>query len=135
MLMKKFRLHFLCADQIEYDDLCVSVFVPLYDGYVGILSDHANMRAIMSGGELRIDTGEEIIEYAVTEGLLRVTGKDVYILAYSAEKPDEIDENRAEQAAERARMRLMRKQSELEYRQAQASLARAMNRLKVKHKI
>ncbi len=133
--MNKFRLHFLCADQTEYDDECVSVYVPLSDGYAGIFADHANMRAIIKGGELRIDTGEKIIEYAVTEGMIRITGKDVLILAYTAERPEEIDENRAARAAERARIRLQRKLSKLEYRQTQASLSRALNRLMIKHKI
>ena len=133
--MKKFRLRFLCADQIEYDDECVSVYVPLTDGYAGIFADHANMRAILNGGELRIDTGDRIIEYAVTEGMIRISDKEVLILAYSAEKPEEIDEKRAEQAVERARARLNRKLSNLEYRQTQASLSRALNRLMIKHKI
>ena len=132
--MKKFKLHFLCAEQNEYNGDCVSVIAPLEDGYVGIYADHANMRAIMTGGELRIDTGEEVMEYAVTEGLIRVQSPDVFILAYSAEKPDEIDERRAKDAAARALMRLKRQHSELEYRQSQADLSRALNRLKVKHK-
>ena len=52
-------------------------------------------------------------------------------MAFSAEKPDEIDENRAKEAAMRARMRLKRKMSNLEFRQNQAALSRAMARLKV----
>ena len=132
--MKKFRLRFLCADETEYDDECVSVYVPLTDGYAGIFADHANMRAILSGGELRIDTGDRIIEYAVTEGMIRVTGDEVLILAFNAERPEEIDEKRAEEAAQRARFRLKQKRSELEYRMDQAALSRALNRLKVKHK-
>jgi len=132
--MNRFRLRFLCADETEYEDECVSVYVPLVDGYAGIFAGHANMRAILKGGELRIDTGYQVIKYAVTEGLISVKNGEVLILAYSAEKPEEIDEQRALRAAERARRRLKRKHSELEYRQAQACLSRALNRLKVKQK-
>lgn len=130
--MKPFPLRFLCADESEYEGMAVSVHVPLMDGSAGILADHANMVAAMTGGELRIDTGEEVMEYAVTEGLIQIKNGDVLILAYSAEKPDEIDESRARQAAQRARARIKMKRSELEYRQAQADLARALTRLKVK---
>lgn len=132
--MKKFKLNFLCADESEYEDLCVSVNVPLLDGSAGIFADHANMVAAMTGGELRIDTGEEVIKYAVTQGLVQVKNGEVLILAFSAEKPEEIDEKRAQEAADRAQMRLKKKHSELEYRQAQADLARALTRLKVKQR-
>ena len=36
--MKKFKLHFLCAEQNEYNGDCVSVVAPLEDGYVGAVS-------------------------------------------------------------------------------------------------
>ena len=132
--MNKFRLRFLCADETEYDGECVSVYVPLTDGHAGIFAGHANMRAILDGGDMRIDTGDRVIEYAVTPGLISVTGGEVVILAYSAERPEEIDENRARAAEERARARLKKKQSDLEYHQTQAALSRALNRLKVIHK-
>ena len=132
--MKEFNLQFFCADENEYDGTCVGVTVPLWDGSAGILADHANMIAAIQPGELTINTGTEVIEYAVTDGLLEVKNGNVVILAFSAEKPDEIDEKRAQAAVERAEARLKRKMSQLEYRQTQAALARAMNRLKVKHR-
>ena len=132
--MKSFKLRFLCAEQIEYEGDCVSVVFPVEDGYVGILADHSNMITVMHDGELRINTGSEMLDYAVTDGLVQVKNGEMMILAFSAEKPDEIDEKRAEEAAIRARIRIKRKRSELEYRQAQADLSRALNRLKVKHR-
>ena len=106
--------------------------VPLTDGYMGIFANHADMVASMPGGEMRINTGEKIVDYAVTQGLVHIKNGEVTILAFSAERPEEIDENRAREAAVRARARLQKKRSELEYRQAQADLSRALNRLKVK---
>ena len=132
--MNTFRLRFVCADESEYDGQCVSVNVPLTDGSAGIFAGHANLVAAMPEGELRIDTGGEVIEYAVTEGLVKVENGEVLIMAYSAERPEEIDEKRARDAADRARLKLKKQRSELEYRQAQADLSRAMNRLKVKHR-
>ena len=130
--MKPFKLQFFCADEEEYDGDIVSLKVPLSDGSAGILADHANMISTIVNGELVIDTGSETIVYAVTEGLLEIRNGQVVILAFSAEKPDEIDENRAREAAERAAARLKRKMGALEYRQSQAALSRALNRLKVK---
>lgn len=44
----------------------------------------------------------------------------------------EIDANRARRAADRAREEMIQKRSIQEYRMAQANLARALNRLRVK---
>ncbi|MCF0229435.1 MAG: ATP synthase F1 subunit epsilon [Parasporobacterium sp.] len=132
--MKKFRLHFLCADECKFLGRCVSVTVPLLDGSAGIMAGHADMAAIMKDGLLKIDTGEDVLEYAVTDGLVKVEDGFVLILAFSAEKPEEIDEKRAQQAADRASRLIKRHKSELEYRQAQADLSRALNRIKVKHR-
>ncbi|MBQ9031736.1 MAG: ATP synthase F1 subunit epsilon [Parasporobacterium sp.] len=130
--MKTFTLRFLCADEKEYEGPCVSLKVPLSDGSAGILADHANMVAALVNGELTFDTGERQEIYAVSDGLLEIKNGEVTILAYSAERPNEIDENRAREAAERARARLRRRMSGLEYRQSQVALSRALNRLRVK---
>ena len=130
--MTPFKLRFLCAEEIEYEGECVYVSIPVDDGTAGIMAHHSNMITVMSGGELKIDTGKEVLNYAVTEGLVMVKNGEMTILAFSAEKPDEIDEKRAEEAAVRARIKLKRQHSELEYRLAQADLSRALNRLKVK---
>ena len=54
----------------------------------------------------------------------------VSLLTESAEKPEEIDVRRAEEAKERALEQLRQKQSIQEYYHSSASLARAMARLK-----
>lgn len=48
----------------------------------------------------------------------------------TAERPEEIDKVRAEEAKERAQEQLRQKQSIQEYYHSRASLARAMTRLK-----
>ena len=50
----------------------------------------------------------------------------------SAERPEEIDAIRAQRAADEAREAILQKRSAQEYRMAQANLARALNRLRVK---
>ena len=58
----------------------------------------------------------------------------VTLLVETAEKPEEIDVRRAEEAKQRAEERLRQKQSMVEYRTTQAALARALSRLKFKGK-
>ena len=66
----------------------------------------------------------------VSDGLVEVDHNKVDVLVYSAEKPEEIDKFRAEAALERAKEQLRTKQSIMEYHISQASLSRAMARLK-----
>ena len=56
------------------------------------------------------------------------------ILVDTCESPDEVDKRRAEEALERAKERLRQKQSLREYKMTQASMARALSRLKFKDK-
>ena len=55
------------------------------------------------------------------------------VLVDSAERPEEIDTNRAKRAEAKAREALLQKQSIQEYKFTQATLARAINRLRVSH--
>ena len=132
MADKTFNLKFYCADEVEYDGDCTYLQAHLCDGMIGIMAGHSNMIAILETGEMRIVTPNEEIRYAVTDGLLMIRDGNVKVLAFSAEKPEEIDEKRAQHALEVAKMELKRQKSGLEYRQAQADLSRALNRLKVK---
>ena len=56
----------------------------------------------------------------------------VLVLVDAAERPEDIDAIRARHKADEAREILLQKKSRQEYRTAQATLARALNRLRVK---
>ena len=85
-------------------------------------------------GEIRIDTpdGKKILG-VVGEGFAQIVNNRVTMLvSITAERPEDIDRVRAEQALERAKERLRRKGKFLkEYKQTEASLSRALMRLKV----
>ena len=68
---------------------------------------------------------------AVSEGLFKMEGGRALVLVDSAERPDEIDINRARRDAEKAREELLHQKSRQEYLMAQANLARALTRLKI----
>ena len=76
--------------------------------------------------------GEETKIAAVSSGLIKIENNEVLVLVDSAERPEEIDANRAKEAADAAREALLQKQSIREYRTAQTNLARAIARLRVK---
>ena len=67
----------------------------------------------------------------VGKGFAQVINNRVTVLVDSAERPEDIDKIRAEEALERAKEQMRQKQSIQEYYHSQASMARAMTRLKL----
>ncbi|MDE6841179.1 MAG: ATP synthase F1 subunit epsilon, partial [Oscillospiraceae bacterium] len=128
-----FQVHILAADRTMYEGPCVSLTIPASDGERGILAHHASMMAAVVPGMLRYQPpGEEIQLAAVSPGMVKVEANEVLVLVDSAERPEEIDEARARREADQAREALLQKKSRQEYQLAQGSLARALNRLRVK---
>lgn len=131
--MRIFEIHILAAERTFYEGDCISLVIPVIDGQYGIQAMHHNMITAVVPGMLKLTTpdGEDIIA-AVSEGLVKVENGQVLILVDTAEHPDEIDENRARYSAEQAKEALLQKKSIQDYHAAQAKMARAISRLKVK---
>lgn len=99
----------------------------------GVLAHHTNVILAIVPGTLRYRCeGEDEKLAAVSAGLMKVENGEVLILVDSAERPEEIDANRAQRAADQAKEELLQKKSIQEYRMAQSNLARALSRLQVK---
>jgi len=131
--MASFQVHILASDHTFYQGPCQSLIVPTPHGQYGIMAHHSNMISAIVPGTLRYRLeGQDFQQAAVSSGLIKVENNDVLILVDTAERPEEIDENRAKRSADEAREALLHKRSIREYRSAQATLMRALSRLKVK---
>ena len=131
--MQQFQVHILAADRTFYDGPCVSLTVPTSDGELGILAHHSPIIAAVQPGTLRYQApGEDVKLAAVSPGMVKVENNEVLVLVDSAERPEEIDAARAQREADEAREALLQKKSRQEHQIAQATLARALNRLRVK---
>ena len=107
--------------------------MPTTTGMYGVLAHHTNVIMAIVPGTLRYRCeGEDEKLAAVSAGLMKVENGEVLILVDSAERPEEIDANRAQRAADQAKEELLQKKSIQEYRMAQSNLARALSRLQVK---
>ena len=127
--MNTFRLHILAADRVFFEGECTSLIVPTVHGQ----ARHSNMIAALVPGQLTFrcpDAPERLA--AVSAGMIKVEDNDVLVLVDAAERPEDIDAIRARHKADEARETLLQKKSRQEYRTAQATLARALNRLRVK---
>ena len=131
--MKSFRLRLLASDKPLFDGQCESITLPTVDGAIQILAGHSNMIAALVPGVLRghVVGGEDKVA-AVSGGMIKVEDNEVLVLVETAELPEEIDTNRAKRAEAQAREAILQKKSIEEYRTAQANLARALTRLRVR---
>ncbi|WP_156290881.1 F0F1 ATP synthase subunit epsilon [Oceanobacillus salinisoli] len=103
-------------------------------GEIGIMPNHIPLVAPLSIAAVRLKQGNDEHQLAVNGGVMEVSSNKVTILAQSAEKPEEIDVQRAREAKERAEERLQSKQDNVDYLRAELALQRAMNRLDVANK-
>ena len=108
--------------------------VPTPNGYLGILPHHYPLLSMISIGRLYYRKKKDLVEYAISGGVLTVEKDVVYILAEAIERKDEIDVIRAAQAKKRAEERLSHKDEKLDVARAEAALARALTRLEVAEK-
>lgn len=131
--MNTFFLKIISSDKVFYEGKCQNLILPMEDGQFSILAHHENMVVAVANGELHLKTPEgEWITAAVSRGFAEIINNRVSVLVNSAERPEEIDVKRAEEAKERAQERLRQKQSIQEYYHSKAALARAMARLKTR---
>ncbi len=107
------------------------VIAPGVDGQLAVLPQHAAFMTMLAPGELILKRGGEEIPFAVTGGFFEVLRDRVVVLADAAERADEIDIACAEEARERAKTTLERRETVEDLAQVQASLQRALIRLRV----
>ncbi len=130
-----FDLHIRAADRDLYEGKCVSMKLPLGDGQLGLMANHAPMAAALVPGvlECKLPDGKTLV--AVNgHGILRFEHNDALLLLDTAEYPGEIDPERARQSAENARAALAAGRTPREKRRAAEDLARAENRLRAAEK-
>ena len=131
--METFQVHILAADHTFYEGPCESLTIPTSDGEHCILAHHSSMIAAIQLGTMRYRLpGEESRLAAVSPGMVKVEQNEVLVLVDSAERPEDIDAARARREADEAKEALLQQRSRQEHRVAQATLARALNRLRVK---
>jgi F-type H+-transporting ATPase subunit epsilon len=122
-------LEIITAERQVFGEEVDMVIAPGIDGQLGILPHHAPLMTVLQPGEITIRKGGSDDYLAVTGGFLEVLGNRVSILADAAERSDEIDEERAQEAIRRAQERITGQPAEMELGRAMASMRRAQMRL------
>ena len=130
--MDTFGLKIIASDKVFYEGRCHNLIIPAPDGEVGLLPHHENMVIAIEVGIARMEVeAGKWNEIAVGTGFAEIVNNRVTLLVDTAEKPEDIDVRRAQEQKERAEEQMRQKRSIQQYYHTQASLARAMNRLRL----
>ena len=129
--MAKLTLEIVTVESPIYSDDVDMVIAWGMEGQLGILPNHAPLLTILQPGELLLRKDGEETSMAVSGGFLEVCSNKVTVLADTAERAEEIDITRAEEAKRRAEERLAARPHDLDLARAEAALSRSLVRLRV----
>ena len=129
--MAPMRLEIITAEREVYADEVDMLVAPGIEGQLGILPHHAPLMTVLQPGELIIRKDGEETYLAVTGGFLEVIGNKVTILADACEHSEEIDEERAQAAVDKAKEEMSRVDASQQLVQAAVAMHRAQIRLNV----
>ncbi len=138
MLPESIELVIVTPERQLLRETVVEVTLPGGDGCLGILPGHAPLITELGIGELtyRAKAAGEVGHLAVISGFAEVLGDRVTLLAETAERPEEIDLARAEEARKRAEERLASasRDPNLDWSRAAVALQRSLIRIQVARK-
>lgn len=135
MSANTFFLQVVASDKVFYKGQCQKLVIPLADGEKAVLPHHEDMVIAVAVGEMRLmDEKGQWVHGVVGNGFVQIINNRVTLLVDTAERPEDIDERRAEEARERAEEQLRQTRSIEEHSHFEASLARSLARLRTKHK-
>ena len=136
---KSFHLDIVTPERLIFSGEITSVVAPGLSGYFGIMANHQPMIAALSPGVLRMEeaTGGQTV-MSISGGFFEVSNNRAIVLADTAELSREVDVQRARDALQRAKDRLMgrsKAEEKIDTDRARTALLRAAARLKAAGKI
>jgi F-type H+-transporting ATPase subunit epsilon len=126
-----FQLEIVTPEKKVVDTAAEEVQIPGKNGYLGVLPGHAPLITELAVGEITFREHSTEQRLAVAWGFAEVLPNKVTILAESAERPSEIDVERARKAKDRAEQRLTSGDTSVDVERALDALHRAQVRLDV----
>ncbi len=126
-----FQLSIVTAARTVLNEEVDMVIAPGAAGDLGILARHEPLLTTLKPGELRVLQNGQWDYLAVAGGFMQVDPRGVTVLADAAERVEEIDVARAEEARRRAETNLQTAQDIQTRAEAQAALLRAIARIGV----
>jgi F-type H+-transporting ATPase subunit epsilon len=119
-------------EKVAWQGDASQVVFAIGDGLVGIRTGHADAAFAIQPCLAKITAAEGTeVKLFLSAGVARVQNGALTVVADSAETPQQIDRRRAEEALQRAKDRLAKGSSDINFDRARLALARAIHRLQL----
>lgn len=132
--MATLKLEIVTPEAQTYSAEVEMVTLPGIDGEMGIYPQHVPLMTQIVPGEIAVRKDGADHFLAVGEGFVEITGDHVAIMTDMAIGVEDIDEQKVEEARQRAEARLNEKLSEEEEVVVRAALAHSLTQLSAKRK-
>ena len=129
----KMNLQIITQEKTAYSGEVDQLTVPTTDGEITILADHIPLITALNHGELVIKNDGKETPMAVCGGFIEVKKNQITVITDIAERVEEIDEKKAQEAKIRAQKLLEEKDrlSDVAFADATSMLERSLARLKL----
>ena len=122
-------------ERVVYEDTITKVTIPTTEGEITVLPEHAPLVTMLSAGEMQVhkESGD-MVELAIAGGVLEIRpDSEVYVMADTAERGEDIDLQRAQKAKERAEelLKEINDVADVDYARLQAVIERELARISV----
>lgn len=126
----KLHLKITTHERVVFDSDVDEIYSKGTQGEFGILPGHVPFMSALDIGVTKAVIDGKPIRFSTMGGVFQLTGNEAVILTQAAERAEEIDVERAEEARKRAQERLEQEIDNLDVQRAEIALARALARLK-----
>lgn len=125
-------------EKIALTEEVYEVMLPTAKGQIAVLPGHVALVTLLQPGVIMIrrqkgDSDEKLEHIATSGGFAEITGKSVKVMADTAERADDLDEMRIEEAKEAAARSAREAKDDVSYTDAIGRLEIELARLKVKN--
>lgn len=132
--MIKFQL--VSLDGVKFDEEVYEVILPTMDGEIGVLPGHMPLISVARSGAISVrresNHPDDMLEFfAISGGAIEVSGNTLRVLVDEADNAEEISEEEAKAAMERAQKLLSEAKDQVTLDEAQSLVDRSAVRLQV----
>ncbi|MCA9333128.1 ATP synthase F1 subunit epsilon [Candidatus Saccharibacteria bacterium] len=130
----KFKL--VTLGGVKFDEDVSEVILPTLDGYIGVLTNHMPLVSVATTGIISVrknsnDPDDFMEHFASNGGVIEVSNNVLSVLVDEADHADDISEQEAQAALERAKKLKSEAKDEISLEKAQSLIDRSAVRIQV----
>lgn len=134
--MPKIKFKIVTPEKVVYENEIDQITLPTQTGEITVLPNHIPLLSALKAGELVVKIDGRDLAMAIAGGFAEIRKNEVIVLTENAERAEEIDEQRAEEARKRAQdlLNQAKNKEAVDYTGLAAKMEKELARLKVVRK-